>query len=1020
MAQDNLYLVLGIFDFNDDLVGTADDDQRVLGIINGAWETKKAEWSKAKTKNAKKASKASNYLEQEKRRRNELNTMQARRDAWTDARQSIDSEINKQLGMFLLKGSLLTSELEIIAETVSKSVGVTVSTGIVRALVPENVEIGESEQAHGKKLEQPKDLRKFKNNDATLDAYHYDNLYELLDHPQTPEGHERNQGGRIVRQSAATLKKWAEEDKKVLPTKATTEVGDHKKLFEACCDIFSSEESKERYDSYLEYRAIEKALNDAELVASAPKKLDDSVIRGLVRRMQEASSQLGRTLETSDAEAYLQYMCSEKGFVYAGAISDDSANAAPQYEVCPWCGKFLELGARVCTSCGPIRVACSKCGTENLANVKYCASCGNDYGNLKLARNLADEASQSIRTLRFDEAQQLLDNAESLWASLPEIAEQRSALETNRQQIGELPDQLHEAVEHHEFCKAKQLYDDIVKRVPGFSDPQLQDRIEAGIENAKGILAQAGANPGLDAALRAYEACRDYPGLGALLAANPPTSAANVTVRTDGVRRANIVTWDASPTEHVVYKVIRKVGSRPLDDNDGTEVERTAGTSVTDEGIEPNTEYHYAVVATLGPLAAAMACADAAVNYFDVKNVNLTAEDGAIRITWNGVPKNAEVEAWRTAGTVPPAKPGDGERVGNVIAGGLQDTGLRNGTEYRYAIFVGYKDAAGRVHHSAGQTVSGIPTAPPEPIEFVIPQLQPDDSFTLQWDEPTDGESRFFLSREGVALNMGDAVPLTQLEGTYDELAIDRTGSETGTFTLPNDAVYNLIPATVKDGTAFIGTVCTVTRRKVVQIDKIMDSGGNAVIMFDWPQESCDRVLLLRRTDHYAAGPNERGSVRLSVSKKTYDLLKAIKVENLADKTTYYFSLFAQLGSGDSISYSAPSNKTFSFGKSSSATYWVETSSMFGRIRSAKLVIESTGDVPACELRVSMGTLPVFRSQGTSVLDVPEQSGAGRHEFPIPTDGLRKKQQYKLFFTDDDEYDRTDLVLKPGASSEIG
>ena len=45
MAQDNLYVMLGIFDFHDDLVGTADDDSRVLGIIDNAWNTKKAQWS---------------------------------------------------------------------------------------------------------------------------------------------------------------------------------------------------------------------------------------------------------------------------------------------------------------------------------------------------------------------------------------------------------------------------------------------------------------------------------------------------------------------------------------------------------------------------------------------------------------------------------------------------------------------------------------------------------------------------------------------------------------------------------------------------------------------------------------------------------------------------------------------------------------------------------------------------------------------------------------------------------------
>lgn len=1021
MAQDNLYLMLGIFDFNDDLVGNADDDSRVLDVIEKAWNTKKVQWSKDATKNARKASAAKNCLDQEKKRRGELNTMQARRDSWTAAKQSIDTVISGQIRTFSMRGYLLADEMSAIAENVSKRTGVTVPVDVVQSLVPSGIEVREGEAAQGRELRAPKSLSKYRDTEALLETYHYGSLYALLDAPQQPEKGIRHLGGKITHEKAATLKAWAEEDKKALPTKSTTIVGDHNKLFQKCCEVFSSDASKNDYDEYLAYKALKKILDEAELVASVSKKLDGATAAGFIRNMQEAASKYQRALTAEDADAYLQYMCSSKGFMYASSVGGSEATETPQYEICPWCGAFMDPGVKSCTECGgKIFIACPNCGTENRADVKYCAKCSFDYGNLRRAQQLVDAATGSIAALRFDEAAQLLDSAELLWKAMPEIARQRKVLETRRAQIGPMSSQLHEAVEHHEFNKAKQLYDAITRHAPDFNDSTLLERIDAGIAAAATIMEQAGTAPGIEEALRAYEACADYPGLSAILAVNPPKPAESVQVRPDGARHINAVSWEPSPTANVVYKVIREEGSRPLDEHDGVEVACTAGTSATDKDIDPATAYYYGVIATLGPLDASMVVTDAAVNYFDVKDVRLTADDASIRVTWGGVPRNADVEVWRTAGTSAPAKPGDGERVTNVVGTGLQDAGLRNGVEYWYTIFVAYHSSDGSVRYSHGVSISGIPIAPPEPIEFVIPQLMPDDTFTVQWDAPNDGESRFFISCENVDYELGDAVPLETLSGMYDELDVVPTGPDSGTFTLPDDGVYHLIPVTVKEGSAFIGAISTVTRRKVVSISKIADSGGDAIVMFDWPQADCDRVLLVWRTDHYAAEPNERGSNRKSVNRKTYDLLKAIKVEGLAGKTNYYFSLFAQLGSGDAISYSAPSNMSFAFGKSDSATYSVETSSFLGRIRSATLVIDSTGDVPASELRVNMNAIPVFATQGTCVLEVPQQSGAGRHELAIPSSMLRKKQCYKLFFKDDDDYNRVDLVLKAGVTPEIG
>lgn len=909
------------------------------------------------------------------------------------------------MGIYAMKGYLLGKELQVIAKDAEKSLGISIDAAAIRTLVPKDIEIREQEAEQGKELKKPAKYSKYHGEESRLHAYGFASLYELL-------GSQRGVTKFSGTPSSQWLK-WADEDKKALPNKSTAEVADRKKLYAVCATTFAKDDQRAQYDDYLAYMAMNGILEEVKQACSVSKKLDSATGNLFIDKLYAAGAKAGKRITREEAAQYLIFCCSKAGIAYA-APDEKTVNASPK-EICPWCRSLISKGVTACPDCGgKIMIACPKCQTMNRADSNFCSKCSYNYGNLAQASSLCDEAQASTGRLQFDDVEQLLSQAETLWPGLEQIGAVRALCKQYRQQIGPMARQLNDAVRERNLHAAQQLYADVRRRSPKFSNPALKEQIDSGIAAAKAALQQGKT---LQNALQAYEACADYPGLSSLFAANPPKPAGSVTVHADGAAHRNVITWEPSSTPHATYVVIRKKDSRPLDMEDGEELTRTAATHFSDAGIDSAQEYCYAVVTTVGPLTSSLSVSPTVSNLFDVSNPKVSVSEGAIQITWSGVPRSGRIEVWRSAGKQP-AKPGQSTKVSNVVDSGLLDQGLDNGVEYFYTIFVGYHTSSG-MRYSQGVSCSGIPSAPPEPVEFMLPQLQPDGSFQLEWDQPDEGAVRFYYTTETPDVDSGDSMPVRELESRFMPLQVASTAADQGTFTLPDDSIYHLVAATIKNDVALVGALTTVSSKKAVEITKIVATGANASVLFDWPAHCC-RVMLAWRDDRYPASAEEQGAARKLVNKKIYDLHKGIIVEALSTGKTYYFSLFAQLGSGDSASYSAGSNKTFAFGKAGKVTYRVEAKKFFSKITAAKLVLSSTTDVPACELRVQKVNVPVFPTQGVLIANVPAQSGQGEHEVELPASALGKGLYYKLFFKDKADYDRIDLTLAPGTLPEIG
>lgn len=1009
MAQEtNYYLLLGLFDFNDDLVGSADDDPAVKARVDRARADREREWSKD-SRNPRLASKANYNLDLAKHAWDNLNTQDKRRAAHADAEATLRKEVNKFVRLFAVKGYMLPGEIAKISQEVSKKYKCVISEENVRALVPQGVAIKEQQEEgpKGTELAKPKSFAKYNGQRSRMEPYGYANLYMMLDPSVT----------KVRSTPTATWLAKAKAAKAALPHRADTRVSDHEKLYNLCIGTaFKDDASRAAYDEYLAYRALMAILEEVKEATSVVGKLEPGPAEQYVERLYEAGAKSGSPITREQASGYLLWYCGKNNIPYMPPAKP--ADPSTQRKPCPWCGALLAPNAATCSSCGgKVLVPCPKCGHANRADVHFCTKCGYDYANLTRASSLCDEAKSLAAALRFDEADRLAEQAATLWPGFGDVASVKQSIKQQRTLIGPAARQLSDAVKALNLIAARKLYDDIKRRSPGFANQELRDAIDAGIARAQAAL-QSGN--GIRQVLEAYEACHDYPGLAASLAANPPKAVASVTVRADGAGHRAYVSWPASASGEVSYVLLRKRGGRPLDAHDGEVIAETAATSHVDETIGCAEPYCYAVAVRLGPLTSTLTASAPVTVYFDVKDVKVSPSQSAIQIIWGGLPANGVPEVWRRVDRAP-RTPGDGEPVSNVTGSGLLDRGLRNDMPYHYGIFVAYKGADGKTAYSRGVTCSGIPSAPPEPIDFLMAQLRTDGTFSLEWEVPEGGEVRFYYTTGTVPFKEGDTVAESDVEAVSMPLQVQLTGEDTGVFSLPDDAVYRVISATVRNGQAVIGASATVSSKRAVQIANITASGANATVMFDWPEDS-DRVLLAWRTDRYPASAEERGAATKSVNRKTYDLRRAIVVEGLQPHVTYYFSLFARLGSGDSSSYSAGSNRTFSFGAASQATYHVDVKKAFGfgKVTGGALVIRTTGPLPQMELRAQMGTLPVFATQGVPIAQVPPIPAAGEHRIQLPQGILNKGMYYKLFFKDPNAYQTANLTQDAGTTPEIG
>jgi len=647
--------------------------------------------------------------------------------------------------------------------------------------------------------------------------------------------------------------------------------------------------------------------------------------------------------------------------------------------------------------------------------------CRYDFNNFKLATVLCEKAKIEIDVLNLQLAKIILDEAEALCDSVKEIAQLRTEWQRKDGLYGAIARKIGDNAGKKLYITAKRDFDSLRSQFPQYRNPELEEAITLAIATARDSLelAKKENNETLSCkyAISAFQSCRDYPGIQELLSKFTPSPVTSITVEDDAVKRVNFITWSSPKCEITTYRLIRKSGSKPISVDDGDVSWEIASETYADSEIEPNEAYFYAVASCVGPVISSLFHAPVpTVNLFEVQQLAVQNNKSSVNARWTNVPKNADIEIWRDISAIP-NNPNEGERVSNVNINEMADHSLENDTTYQYRIFVKYQQG-NKFVYSNGVHFIGQPTAPPPVIDYVIVKHRREDIFEVDWDADDNVPVSFYITTE-LKVEQGQSLEVSELNNLAVRANVVSKGNNVGEFELPDSQMYYLFPVTQKNTTAVIGAVIPVTAQKSLSISKVQLSGNDAFVKFTWPDE-ITHVLLLYRNDRYPASPEDKEARRMRVTKAIYDQKQAIAVKS-PSKGTYYFSLFAELHMSGTITYSIPDLYTFRLGTLSKIVYDIKTQKWLGRLKSVSIVITppEDGQIPSLTVVANNLSLPVFRSQGFIVCDIPAQNSRKPISVDLPTENFTKNTFLKLFTKDENEAANYEISLSMNASPSL-
>lgn len=997
IGADNYFLILGLGDYKPDpnfvdmsIIGTTDEDSAVINKIKATIDTKKLEWSKGTSLDPRNAGKFKHYLELSKNMASDLMSLEIRKQVYDDAKGKVAQLLKRPLGNIVGKGYVYIEELERIA----KQSGLTVET--VKNFV--SVEVREKKAA-GELLERPKTASKFKNNDSFLQTYEYADIYAFL-----------CEGTTFTRVSLSSASDWlerAKEKKDSLPAHIKQDIADKKKICEFCItEVFASEDKMKEYNEYLAWKRISDVLQEAKQATAVTKALTKEQGRDFIDDLQSAGA------EKSKAIAYLRGFCNAEGIAWESENADKLSSRI----LCPYCPNMVEATAKICPHCGgEIIVSCPKCKKDHFVGNRFCTTddCRYDFNNFKRAIVLCEKAKAEIEVLNLQLASVILDEAEELCNSVKEIALLRLEWKKQDERYGVIARKIKDNADKKLFVTAKKDLDSLKSQFPQYSNPSLEEAINLAHSAARDALALA-KNEKDDvrvckSALVAYQNCRDYPGIQELLIKFQPAPVKSITVETDAVKRVNFISWDSAKSEFTTYRLIRKLGSKPISLDDAEKSWEIAANEYTDSEIMPNEAYYYAVASCVGPVTTSLVhCHTPIINLFEVQNISVQNTRASVNARWTSIPKNADIEIWRDI-SVAPKKPGDGTKVTNVTMNEMADHGLDNDTTYQYRAFVKYRQG-NNIVYSNGVAFDGIPTAPPPVIDYVVIKHKRENTFEVEWDADDGVVVSFYLSTE-LKVEQEQTLEISELNNLAVRANIISKGDNSGEFELPDSNMYFLFPVTQKNTTVVVGAVVPVTSQKLLTISKVQLSGNDVFVKFQWPNE-INHVLLLYRSDRYPISVEDKDARRMRVTKAVYDQKSAISVKSPA-KGTYFFSLFAELNMSGTTTYSIPDFYTFRYGTLSKIIYDIKKQKWLGKLKNVSIVITppEDGKIPPLTVIANNGSLPVFRSQGIVVCEVPEQTSNEPVVVDLPIEKLNKNTFLKIFTTNEHDAANYEISL---------
>ena len=849
---------------------------------------------------------------------------------------------------------------------------------------------------------QERDLKRIK---GYLDTLGYQNIYDFLELSKTT-----SDNNTFIEKASEKYKESQKSGLKNTKTEAIT--GLHVEVK----NIFKTEKTRRRYDNSLEleqYKIIKESVKAiaqnssnkilyAKQFAEILKEAQSSGIKDIEKAQQVISKyakDVGLSPEVIDIEVFKQKIS------------------------CPQCNTINDRSQEKCSNCGcSLRIQCPSCNLVSAITDKACSQCSFPIGNEPNVRNYLKEARKLIDDKLYDEGLTYLNFARQEWSTIPPrplnddlskaIANYFREIEQIKQKQITLEKQLQNAIDDSRYYEARSLVKQIQNEASSTNTTNEQKLIEAKIKQAETELLKAreierqGKDP-IGAYQNVLWICKDCKQAKDALAKTPPLAPSGLRAR----RGNKIVslTWNQSDSKNVSYTIVRKYASRPISSSDGEKLATVSSTTYDDTKIQVGIPIYYGVYTNReGVLSTTAANLKTPVFLIgEVSNAVAQAKNQEAHISWQPPDNVSVIQIYRS--TKPLDNPKQGKSLEVIGKSQLADRNLENGQKYYYTIYSVFQDYNGNLVTSSGVTVEAIPVDPPKPIDKLTIEVistSPTRKLKLSW-EPSNKGDGVILESDRHPDFYSNILP----QGALSEYGKILEGNKQSvTTTIQTTGIVYFTPVLLFQKTAYLGktveyvNVDDVTNLKVQKQKKLLQ------LYWDWPQ-NCKKAVITYSYDDFPVSDRDSGATSIDITKAQYELRGHYPLKTSVEKD--HFIVVRTVLEQDGKSFVAS-------GLSKSARARVSLSSnitiqyKIGRKRKlfgkGELILtlktQGTGKIPQLVLISKQGGIPIRKTHGSSVLEIPATNLSEDNmtlSFEIP--GNFKQSFGKLFLVDDSFYE---------------
>lgn len=431
--------------------------------------------------------------------------------------------------------------------------------------------------------------------------------------------------------------------------------------------------------------------------------------------------------------------------------------------------------------------------------------------------------------------------------------------------------EVHAKIQEGALREARRIFDAQSAAAAG-SETDALSKARAALESAEQKLAElrAKAKAAVESgnlqeaaeALRgALTICSDDESLAEMERALPPAAPLNViAVATDDSRVARI-SWEPGfgTTSDSTYKVIRKVGSRPLNNTDGEVLASgLAATTYVDPKPPYATTLFYGVAASRGGGYSPVAAISTEV-VPPVRGIQVSSDPSSVTLRWETPPGARAV-------TVQQVDPdGTTSQVPVGAHSSATSTRLRTGSVYTYILTAHYTGLDGKAKTSEPRKVEAIPRGIASPVsDFTLsdvtaaggfPELEaswpPVDGFVVEiWHFPHNPE-----------WTVGRRIPMSRVRAEGTQLAGRSIvgGPREGVRGAPGFGLRHYVAVTRDAGEGVIGRTTAHGIGPRIENATAERFGDEVLLAWDWPGSDFDVLVQWQ-----AEGRAERRTITLS------------------------------------------------------------------------------------------------------------------------------------------------------------